>query len=124
MADGNYLRILPVFIEGTALEQVTSIEVNHEANPLKIVTILNGLVGKSDGPKEVNISCSCAIPIGGPEWDFWNTCNDGTWVSIQVGCGDKDFVGSGWFTKVKISASSDKAAEVSFDWNGKAGKME
>jgi hypothetical protein len=124
MDDTSYLKRLPIFIDGTALEKVTSLEINNEANAQKIITMLDGFVGKSDGPAEVNIKCESAIPIGGPEYDYWNACAEGSWHSVQVGCGDKDYVGDGFFNRVGVQASSDKAASVSFDWVGKVSKME
>lgn len=124
MAEANFLRIIQVAFGGQFLEDLTSFEINQEANPQKIVTILKGLAGKSDGPAEVNIRLTAAIPLGGPEYDFWNTCHAGSWETCQVGVGDGDYVGDGWFSRVGISASTDKAAEVSVEWTGKPGRIE
>lgn len=124
MADGNFTRRMPVFVDGTPLEYVTSLEVNGESNAQKIVTMLDGLIGFSDGPAEVNITIESAIPIGGPEYDYWNSWNDGGWHSLQIGVGSKDYVGDGRFLRVNFSASSDKSASVRAEWTGKPAKME
>lgn len=124
MANTDYLSKLPIFVAGTALEEVQSVEVNKETNLQKIVTMLKGLAGFSSGAKEVNISVTCAVPIGGPEFDFWNTAEDEEWVDIQIGLADKDFCSTGKITKVSFQGATDKAVELRFDWVGKSGRLE
>lgn len=120
-----YLKRLPLFVDGQAIEEYNNLEVNGEANPIEITTVLKGLAGKSDGNSRVTVSCTSAMPIGGPEYDYWNAMIDGREdVTMQIGVGDGDFVSIGWFTSVRFSASTDKACEVQWEWTGPPGRIE
>lgn len=124
MANTDYLSKLFVAFEGQPLEELTSFELNGEQNLQKIITIMSGLSGFSTGAPEANISLTAAVPIDGPEYDFWNTMRDESWVTIQVGVGKGDFASKGKIQKCRIQGATEKAVEISVDWTGRLERIE
>lgn len=124
MANTDYLSKIFVAFAGQPLEELTSFRMNGESQLNKVVTIIKGISGFSSGAKQSSISLTAAIPIDGPEFEFWNEMKAETWIDVQVGVGSKDCAGTGKIQKTEISASTDKAAEISVDWEGRLERFE
>jgi hypothetical protein len=120
----DYLKQLPVFVNGTALEEVTQVELTLDTGLTEIFTVTKGLAGFASGSKKVTISLTGVVPRTGLEQDFWNMANDEEWVTIQVGVGRGDFASTGKFTNVSIKAGVGSTVEVSMTWSGPPGKIE
>ncbi|MDD5305197.1 MAG: hypothetical protein PHS14_19020 [Elusimicrobia bacterium] len=120
----DFLVRLPVFINGTALEMVTSVEVTLDSGRTAIFTTTAGFAGFAEGAKMVTLKVSGPVPVSGPEASAWNLANSGDWVSIQVGCGRVDFMGNGKIIDANISGSVNQAVENSFTWQGTPANLE
>jgi len=108
---------LAIFIEGTYMVEMTSIEITTNSGQQRVDT-LEGLAGFTPGSGDVTVTCGFAIPIGGQEYPFQETCADGSYVAIQIPIGAKDYVGKGKFQDVGISQSVNANTEGTFTWVG------
>lgn len=79
---------------------------------------LEGLAGKTPGSGKCEISGTCAIPVGGPEFDFMTACVDGSYHTCQVPFGVKSYIGNGWFQTAELGQSVNQATEFQFTWTG------
>lgn len=120
----DYLSKLPVFVNGTALEEVTQVEATLDTGLTEIVTTSKGLAGFASGAKKVSINVTGVVPISGLEQDFWNWAHDEEWVTMQVGVGRGDFASTGKIQNVSVKGGVGNAVEVSFQWVGSPGKLE
>lgn len=113
---GDHLR-LKLMIDGVAQVKPSSIRVRFEANNQEVDT-LEGLAGKTPGSGKVRISCTGAIPIGGPENDWLTSCVEGSYHTMQVPFGVKSYIGNGWFDTAEVGQSVNGSTEISFEWTG------
>jgi hypothetical protein len=123
-ANIDYLVRLPVFINGTPLEQVTSVEMTLESGRSEIFTTTAGLAGFAEGAKKVTVRVTGPVPVDGLESSAWNLCNTGDWVSIQIGVGRQDFAGNGKIMSASVSGSVNQAVENTFEWSGVPADLE
>jgi hypothetical protein len=108
-------------IDGVAQVKPSSIRVRFEANNQEVDT-LEGLAGKTPGSGKVRISCTGAIPIGGPENDWLTSCVEGSYHAMQVPFGVKSYIGNGWFDTAEIGQSVNGSTEIQFEWTGEFNK--
>jgi hypothetical protein len=120
----DYLVRLPVFLNSTPLDEVTSVEMTLDTGRTEIFTTTKGLAGFAEGAKKVTIKVNCAVPVSGLEFDVWNEANQGNWVSIQIGVGRGDFASVGKINTAGVSGSVNQAVENSFEWVGRAEDIE
>lgn len=120
----DFLVRLPVFINGTAIENVTSVEMTLDSGRTAIFTTTQGLAGFAEGAKSVTIKVNLAVPISGLEFDNWKLANSGDYVSIQIGVGRGDFASTGKLMDAGVSGSVNQAVENSFTWQGPAANIE
>lgn len=120
----DYLVRLPVFINGTPLEEVTSVEMTLDSGRSEIFTTTKGLAGFAEGAKKVSVRVNLAVPVSGLEYDVWKACNAGDYVTIQIGVGRGDFASTGKIISTGVSGSVNQAVENSFDWSGPAEDIE
>lgn len=109
---------LYVFYNGVYLEQITSAEKVTNSGNQRIDLLNEGLGGFSSGSGDVTITIGFVIPIGGTEADFEEDCALKKFVSMQIGQGSKDYVGTGKLESVSVSQSVNAAAEGTFTWIG------
>lgn len=112
----DHLR-LALLIEGVFQIKPSSIKLRFESNNQEVDT-LEGLAGKTPGSGKVRISCTAAVPIGGPESDYIGNCVAGTYATMQVPFGTKSYIGNGWYDSVEIGQSVNQSTEISFEWTG------
>jgi len=120
----DYLVRLPVFLNGTPLEEVTSVELTLDSGRSQIFTTTKGLAGFAEGAKVVTARINLAVPVSGLEVDVWGLANSGDWVTLQVGVGRGDFASTGKVINCGISGSVNQAVENSFEWQGPAADLE
>lgn len=116
MALSDHLR-LKLLIGGVFQITPSSIRVAFAANN-QVVETLEGLAGKTPGSGRVTITVTAAVPIGGPEVDFFTKCVDGAYDEMQVPFGAKSYIGTGWYDDVEIGQSANANTEVNFTWQG------
>lgn len=109
---------MPVFINGTYLSQLTSIELAQESGQLRVDLLNEGLGGFTPGSGSVTITVGFAVPIGGQEYNFWNDCQAGALADFQVGIGGENYGGRGKFMSVRLSQSVNAAVEGTAEWTG------
>lgn len=114
---------LAVFVDGTYLVEVTSIELTTESGQIRIDTF-EGLAGFTPGSGKCTIKLGLAIPISGQEYPFQEACADGLLVPMQIPVGQKSFMGIGKFMDVGISQSVNAAAEETVTWEGGLSKLQ
>lgn len=98
------------------LDQVTSVEriTNGGSEP---VETLYGLAGFGDAGGSVQIRIGYLIPKGGTEFPFQEACANQTLCAIQLGVGDKAYVGMGKFQNDTANfAKGDTSGTV--EWLG------
>lgn len=120
----EYLVRLPVFINGVPLEEVTQVDVTLDSGRTEIYTQTKGLAGWSEGAKMVTLRVTSAIPVGGPEVDFWALANSGEVVTAQVGVGRGDYAQAGKIINCNFSGSVNNPTEVVFEFHGLASDIE
>ncbi len=116
----DHLR-LKLLIDGVFQVKPSSIEVSFDSGAQKVTT-LEGLAGKTPGSGEVKISGTCAVPEGGPEFDFFTACAEGSYHDMQVPFGVKSYLGNGWFQTASLGQSVNQSTEFKFEWNGELNK--
>lgn len=112
----DHLR-LALLIDGVFQVKPSQIRVQFQANN-QVVETLEGLAGKTPGSGRVTITATCAVPVGGPEHDFFTDCVKGTYHDLQVPFGAKSYIGTGWFDECDIGQSTNANTEASFTWQG------
>jgi hypothetical protein len=117
MALQDYANV-SVIVDGNPLEEVTSLEMTTNSGQQRIDTISKGLAGFTPGAGDVTVSIGFAVPIGGPEEDFQQKCAEGSYVSMQIGIGPADYVGTGKIMSVSESQSVGASMEGTFEWVG------
>lgn len=120
----DYLVRLPVFINGTPLEEVTSVEMTLDSGRTEIFTTTKGLAGFAEGAMKVTVKVNLAVPVSGLEVDVWNLARSGDWVTLQIGAGRQDFSSTGKINTASLSGSVNQAVENSFEWIGRAEDLE
>ena len=108
---------LALFVAQTYMVEMTSIELTTNSGQQRVDT-LEGVAGFTPGSGDCTVSCGFAVPIGGQEYPFQETCADGSYVTLQIPIGDKDYIGNGKFMDVSINQSVNANTEGTFTWAG------
>lgn len=116
MALNDHLR-LSCLIAGTYQTEMSQITCNGQSGAQAVETLI-GLVGKTDGSKRLEITANFAVPIGGPEFDFWGTLSKGQYVDFQVEMGGKSLVSKGWLQEVTTGQSTNANTELTCHFIG------
>ena len=109
---------LTVFLNGQNLQQLTSAEATFDSGQQRVELLNEGLGGFTPGSGSVTISLGFAIPIGGTEDTYLARCVAGEYVTMQLGIGAEQYVGTGKITNVSISQSVGAASEGTLEWTG------
>lgn len=109
---------LSVFYNGNLLEQVTSISFTTTSGQQRVELLNKGVGGFTPGSGATEVEIGFVVPIGGTEDEFQQDCVNGTFVTLQIPIGDKDFIGKGKIMEVKISQSTNAVTEGTFSWTG------
>ena len=114
---------LSIFVEQVYMVEMTSIELSTNSGQQRVDT-LEGLAGFTPGSGDCTVSCGFAIPIGGQEYPFQETCADGSYVSLQIPVGPVDYIGLGKFMDVSINQSVNGNTEGNFTWTGELAALQ
>ena len=118
MATAQDYANLAVSYNGNWLIQVTSISFSGESGQQRVELLNEGLGGFTPGSGSTTIEVNFVVPIGGTEDTFQEDMANGTFVTLQVPVGSKDYIGKGKIMSVKISQSTNAVTEGSFTWDG------
>lgn len=116
MALQDHLR-LAVLIDGVYLVELVQAQVNGDSGNQPVRT-LEGLVGKTPGSRELNITFNSAVPIGGLEVDFLTYCADGSYHQVQIPVGSKTIVSDGWFQTAGLGGGVNANTEGHGEFHG------
>jgi len=114
---------LALFVEQIYMVEMTSIELATNSGQQRVDT-LEGLAGFTPGSGDCTVSCGFAIPIGGQEYPFQQTCTDGSYVTLQIPVGEVDYIGNGKFLDVSINQSVNANTEGTFTWTGELNALQ
>lgn len=112
---------LQVFVNGNALQQVTSAEMVANSGQVRVDLLNEGMSGFSPGSGDREVNVGFVVPIGGPEEDYMGMSDRGEYVQMQVFQGTDQYVGNGKFQNVRISRSVNQTLEGTFSWLGEPG---
>lgn len=117
MALQDYGR-LPVFYNGAAITQLTSVEATFNSGQNKVDLLNEGLGGFTPGSGEVTIRIGIAMPIGGTEYAYIENTVDGAFVDLQLGLGAKAYAGRGKIMNSSLHQSVNASVEGTIEWLG------
>jgi len=117
MALQDYAR-LAVAMDGNVLTQISSIKASWNSGQNRVDLLNEGLSGFTPGSGDVTIDLGFMVPIGGLEEDFTGKLSVGTYVTMQIFLGTKDYVGRGKILTADISQSTNAAVEGNLNWMG------
>lgn len=109
---------LAIFYNGNALTQITSIAFTTTSGQQRVELLNEGVGGFTPGSGSTEIEIGFVVPIGGTEDTFQEDCALGTFVTLQIPIGGKDYIGKGKLMEVKISQSTNAVTEGTFSWTG------
>lgn len=79
---GNYEGPAKLFLQARLLAEVTRASVVDRSNNEPVYTMIKGLAGKSDGPREAEVRIEGAVPKTGHEFDFRTALYDGALLDL------------------------------------------
>lgn len=103
-----------IYLGANALAEATSVSWDLNANNRRVYTMKKGLAGRSEGPREMEITVENAVPISGLEQEYVEKCRDGADVRIVVALAGQQYQVNGWIDRVSGSQSTDASASLSF----------
>ncbi len=109
---------LAVFYNSNPLIQITSIKIGFASGQQRVELLNEGLGGFTPGSGLVTIEINFVVPIGGTEDTFTEDCVNGTFVTMQIPIGGKDYIGRGKIMTCDISQAVNAVTEGSFTWEG------
>jgi hypothetical protein len=115
---------LSIFYNGNALTQITSISHTTESGQQRVDLLNEGVGGFTPGSGSCEIEVGFVVPIGGLEDTFQEDCANGTYVTLQIPIGSKDYIGRGKLMNVKISQSTGAVTEGTWTWTGQLKPIE
>ena len=115
---------LRVFVNQTYLVELTSITFRTESGQIRVET-MEGLAGFTPGSGVCTVALGLAVPIGGQEFPFQQSCADGDLVDIQIPIGQEgSYAGRGKIMDVEFSGSVNANTEESVNWEGELKTIE
>lgn len=112
----DHLR-LAMLVDGVFQVSCSSVEISFDSGAQPVKT-LEGLAGKTQGSKMIEISGNWAVPIGGLEFNFVDAIANGTYHEVQIPIGAKSIIAKGWWQSGKLSQSVDANTEASATFSG------
>ena len=116
----NYEGPAEIRLDGTTVAEITQFRLRVLGNNQRVRTMIRGLAGKSDGPRESEGQFDTAIPIEGYEADYYGAVLNGAFVDITFVDGGKSRIVSGWMEELEASRSTDQAASTTVQFVGRA----
>lgn len=123
MANQDYAK-LPVFIDGTHITQLTSVEYEIDGGQQRVDLLHEGLGGFTPGSGSVTINIGYAVPIGGLEYPYLKRIAAGQYVDMQIGVGSEAYAGRGKIMSSRLSQSVNSSVEGTMTFVGEFGAPE
>ena len=117
MALNDYAR-LPLFLDGTHVTQLTSVEAEWDAGQQRVDLLHEGLGGFTPGSGSVTVTIGFAVPIGGLEYPYLKKLVDGAYIDLQLGVGSEAYAGRGKIMSTRIGQSVNASVEGTATWTG------
>jgi hypothetical protein len=115
---------LGILYNGNPLTQITSISHTTESGQQRVDLLNEGVGGFTPGAGSCEIEVGFVVPIGGLEDTFQQDCVNGTYVTLQVPIGSKDYIGRGKLMTCRISQSTGAVTEGTWTWTGQLKAIE
>ena len=112
MALVEYAR-LPLFLDGTHITQLTSVEAEWDSGQQRVDLLHEGLGGFTPGSGSVNVNVGFAVPIGGVEYPYIKRLHAGQYVDVQLGIGADVLAARGKIMSARVSQSVNASVEGS-----------
>ena len=117
MAAQDYAQ-LAIFYNGNSLTQITSIKFKTNSGQQVLHLLNEGVGGFTPGSGSTEIEVGFVVPIGGTEDTFQEDCTNGSFVTLQIPIGPKDYIGRGKLMDVEIQQAVNQVTEGTFTWTG------
>lgn len=108
---------LTLLVDGVKQTFCTQTRAKFNGQNQRIET-LEGLVGKTPGPKNIEITGNWALPVSGLEFNVVDAVANGTYHEIQIPLGAKSIVAKGWWDEGEVGQSTNQNTEVSATFHG------
>lgn len=108
-----------VYVNGRLLAEATRVSLDLNANNSQVVTMVEGLAGKSDGPRTVTGTIETAIPRRGYEVDFFDLVRSGETFDLVYVSGGKRHTCEVWAETAGLANGTQQAAAKSVSIVGK-----
>lgn len=123
MALNEYAK-LPLFLDGTHITQLTSVEYEIDGGQQRVDLLHEGLGGFTPGSGSVTVNVGFAVPIGGVEYPYLKRIAAGQYVDLQLGMGSESYAGRGKIMNARVSQSVNSSVEGTMTWMGEFGSPE
>lgn len=119
MALGTYEGKGKIFVNGRLQAEANDVRKRRMANNQKVYTFHKDLAGKSDGPREVELTLSGAIAKAGYETDFEEALDDGAYVEVVTVKAGKRVTYAGWIEDYEEADSVNASSSYTMTFQGK-----
>ena len=113
-----------ILIDGKRVVLVESFDIEFESGQQPVRCLVEGLSGFTPGAGMTTLNLVLFVPIGGFEQPVQKWAVEGSYHTIQQGLGPSAYVGTGKFTTVKISGSTNQSTQVNATWVGEISPYE
>jgi hypothetical protein len=115
---------LAVAMDGNVLTQISSIKATWNSGQNRVDLLNEGLSGFTPGSGDVSVDIGYLVPIGGMEEDYTGKLVTGTYVTMQLFIGPKDYVGRGKIMTCEVGQSTNATTEGTLNWTGELKPIE
>lgn len=115
MAQQDYA-VLRTFFDGRAVVNISEISQKTNSGQVPIKVLNYGLVGFVKGAGDITVSGTMFVPAGGFEEPVQTWAVEGSYHTIQIGCGPTDFTGTGKFMDTTVKQSTDQGTSLDFSF--------
>lgn len=117
MALNDYAKLV-LFMDGTNITQLTSVEAEWDSGQQPVNLLVEGLGGFTPGSGSVNVTIGYAVPIGGLEYAYLKKLVQGAYIDLQLGVGSEAYAGRGKIMTSRIGQSTGASVEGTATWSG------
>lgn len=103
-----------IWVNSRAQFEVQNVNWSVKGNNNKVLTMRRGLAGKSDGPRESEVTLKSVVPIKGVEFNYIQHVISGKPCSLVFKVGRQRVQIVGWFE----SADGDAATDATSTYSG------
>lgn len=119
MGLGTYEGKGKIFVNGRLQAEANDARKRVISNNQKVYTFHKDLAGKSDGPNEVELTLTGAVPVAGYETDFEEMLKDKTYCEVVTVKAGKRNTYAGWIDSYEEADSVNAASSYTCTFVGK-----